>query len=92
MDAFGTMKSGSQSSLHLTTKDYDEASGLYYFGARWYDRSTGKWIEKEPYKMDGPNLYHFNLNSLIQYFDSTDLKAIVTGGGADWNHRDQNKV
>ena len=47
---------------HLTTKEYDADAGLYYFNARWYDCTAGRWISREPTGVDGPNLYHFGFN------------------------------
>ena len=32
---------------HLTTKEYDPDAELYYFNARWYDPTTGRFISPE---------------------------------------------
>ena len=33
---------------HLTTKEYDPDTGLYYFAARWYDSTTGRFLSVDP--------------------------------------------
>ena len=60
MDAFGNVLQkgtstgyGSQHGTdpqpyHLTTKEYDATTGLYYFAARWYDPTTGRFISRDP--------------------------------------------
>jgi len=61
MDAFGNVlqtgdsysgylpdSAGSGGGYHLTTKEFDADSGLYYFGARWYDPVTGRFVSREP--------------------------------------------
>jgi len=32
----------------FTSKPYDQESGLYYFGARWYDPRIGRFITRDP--------------------------------------------
>lgn len=73
---------------HLTTKESDPQTGLYYFGARWYDPVIGRWITREPTGADGPNLYHYCFNDPIngfdpngRYFTAGDAAAIVIGIG-----------
>ena len=34
--------------LGLTGKMYDEAAGLYYNNARWYDPERGRWMSESP--------------------------------------------
>jgi RHS repeat-associated protein len=55
-DAFGNVLSStttgawasSVSGRHLTTKEYDGASEMYYFYQRWYDPEVGRFISKDP--------------------------------------------
>ncbi|MFC1601864.1 RHS repeat domain-containing protein, partial [Candidatus Sumerlaeota bacterium] len=47
-DAFGNVISGTASGYHLTTKEYFDDFGLYYFNMRWYDPFTGRFISKGP--------------------------------------------
>jgi len=50
-EGFGNViaTSGSaDNNYHLTTKELDADVGLYYFMARWYDPSVGRFISKDP--------------------------------------------
>ncbi|MGI8905002.1 MAG: RHS repeat-associated core domain-containing protein [Candidatus Sumerlaeaceae bacterium] len=49
MEAFGTVKTGSQSGAHLTTKEWDADATLYYFSARWYAAPIGRLLQLPPY-------------------------------------------
>jgi len=43
-----------------STKPYHAKSGLYYFGFRWYDPATGRWMTRDPLNvLDGFNLYQY---------------------------------
>ncbi len=75
MEAFGTVKSGGQNGVHLTTKEWDADSELYYFNARWYDKEAGRWLQQESTGVDGPNLYSFVWNGPVDLIDSTGLFA-----------------
>lgn len=54
----------------FASKRTDEESGLVYFGRRYYDAETGRWITLDPIGRDGgPNLYAYVLNSPMTHFD-----------------------
>ncbi|MEW6619841.1 MAG: RHS repeat-associated core domain-containing protein, partial [bacterium] len=38
-----------ENNFTFTGKEYDEATGLYYFGARYYDPKVGRFITKDPW-------------------------------------------
>ena len=50
---------------------YDQHTKLTRFGARDYDAFTGRWSAKDPilFDGDGPNLYGYAINDLINYYD-----------------------
>ncbi len=51
-DAFGNIleaKGGVNNPYQFSTKEYHPASGLTYFGARYYDPRIGRFITKDPY-------------------------------------------
>ena len=54
-DAFGgiTKEEGQvgwkKNKYTFTGKPYDTASGMYYFGARWYEPNVGRFITKDPW-------------------------------------------
>ncbi|MFB3895885.1 MAG: RHS repeat domain-containing protein [bacterium] len=58
---------------HLTTKEQDPVTGLYYFVCRWYDPVMGRWITEEPTGADGLNLYHYCFNDPINNADINGL-------------------
>ena len=76
-DAFGneivaaTSGSLAQNFSHrFSTKYYDEESGLYYYGYRYYDPNVGRWINRDPIEESGgTNLYGFVYNSSPNWFD-----------------------
>jgi RHS repeat-associated protein len=40
---------GDKAGLHLTTKEYDDQAGLYYFWQRWYDPKDGRFTTADPF-------------------------------------------
>lgn len=57
-------------------KERDEATGLYYYGARYYAPWLGRWTSPDPAgSVDGPNLYAFVRNNPIRYRDAKGLMA-----------------
>jgi len=49
---------------------YDIASGVTYYGFRYYDPETGRWPSRDPVQEDGGlNLYGFVENSSINTWD-----------------------
>lgn len=84
-EGFGNVLATSGSafdSYHLTTKerDHDPNTGLYYFGARWYDPVIGRFITKASYSplMEHPYTYAEN-NPL--YFIDPDGQLTIPGYG-----------
>jgi len=62
----------------FTGKEYDQETGLYYFGARYYDPRTSVWQSADPIDRFGPqspsiglNLYQYGLWSPLKYSDPT---------------------
>ncbi|MEI6056685.1 MAG: RHS repeat-associated core domain-containing protein [Lentisphaerota bacterium] len=94
-DAYGNLlaKTGSSPNSYMfSTKEYDSKSGLYYFGARYYDPEIGRWMSKDPMGMiDGPNMYLYCLNNPINFMDpfgyciSWIQKYILSPAGKVWN-------
>ena len=75
-EAYGNVKVGAQSGYHLTTKEYDSISELYYFNARWYDNNIGHFNSKDPL----PNIkpYLFCINNPNLYIDPNGLEDTLT--------------
>ncbi|PCJ54965.1 MAG: hypothetical protein COA79_21345 [Planctomycetota bacterium] len=56
------------------TKYYDERYGLYYYGYRYYDPSSGRWLSREPLGEGASlNLYRFAGNDPVNRFDYLGL-------------------
>jgi len=105
MDAFGNvLEKGNGGYLyehttdpqpyHLTTKEYDPDSRLYYFHARWYDPETGRFISRDPLSNPGGERvltpYTYCLNNPLRLVDpsgrafdcpSGEWPTLSEGGG-----------
>jgi RHS repeat-associated protein len=80
-DPFGctTVATGPSSAdfeYRFSTKPVDPATGLYYYGYRWFDPETGRWINRDPIEeRGGLNLYGFVGNSSLFNFDVVGLQG-----------------
>jgi RHS repeat-associated protein len=79
-DAFGNRKPG----IHLisqpytyTGREWDKETGLYYYRARYYDPSVGRFISKDPIGFAGGdvNLYGYVSNNPVNWVDPWGLTA-----------------
>ena len=53
---------------------YSWDAGIYYFRARWYDPTTGRWLSKDPIGISGgANQYSFCANSPVNWRDPFGL-------------------
>jgi RHS repeat-associated protein len=60
------------------TRYYDSESWLYYYGYRYYDPSTTKWISKDPLgEKGGWNLTCFCSNDPVNRFDPTGFRDLL---------------
>jgi len=60
----------------FTGKEYDEESGLYYYGARYYTPWLGRWVSCDPAgAADHLNLYLFTKTNPIRYTDQSGRQA-----------------
>jgi RHS repeat-associated protein len=59
-----TTASGQFKSRYLfSSKEYDEAVGLYYYGYRYYQPDRGRWLTRDLIgEMDDPNVYRYLAN------------------------------
>ena len=55
----------------FNAKEFDEETGLYYYGARYYDPRISLWISTDPYEDKYPfvNSYCYVLNNPIKLID-----------------------
>jgi RHS repeat-associated protein len=76
---YGEMKfhTGSINVGHkFTGQEYDAETGLYYYGARYYDPKLGRFISAdtmvpEPFNPQALNRYSYVLNNPLRYIDPT---------------------
>jgi RHS repeat-associated protein len=61
--------SGDTSGYHLTTKEYDPDTGLYYFWQRWYDPFLGRFASRSPYPPDIEHSYIYCSSNPINLVD-----------------------
>ncbi|AOJ73507.1 hypothetical protein WS78_32205 (plasmid) [Burkholderia savannae] len=55
-----------------------DATGLYYYGYRYYMPWLGRWASADPaFTIDGLNLYRMARNCPINYYDPTGLDPIA---------------
>jgi RHS repeat-associated protein len=70
------MHSIGQTGTRLAALEPDWATGLYYYRARYYDQSAGRFLAEDPVGFDaGPNFYDYVLNNPIIFIDPTGLQV-----------------
>ncbi len=76
-DTFGQeSQRGELSPWGYHSKRIDRETGLIYFGRRYYSPEIGKWISLDPKGIgDSTNLYLFNQNSPLTFFDLYGLES-----------------
>ena len=67
----------------FTGKELDEETGLYYFGARYYDSRSSVWLSVDPLAGKYPNWnpYNYALNNPINF---TDPNGMAPSGEGDY--------
>lgn len=70
----------SQTEAELKTLRYSrkelDASGLYYFGYRYYQSSVGRWLSADPAgPTDGLNIFTMSKNNPCSYTDANGLET-----------------
>jgi RHS repeat-associated protein len=78
-DPFGNIlsKSGPLADANLyrwSSKEHHQASGLYYYGFRFYDPNLQRWLNHDPMgESGGVNLYRFSANDPVNLIDPDGL-------------------
>jgi RHS repeat-associated protein len=99
----GIRANGPMSKLNpfrFSTKYQDDESDLLYYGHRYYNGSTGRWLSRDPIgERGGANLYTFCHNNAINNADLLGLSLAsdiiwhyLFGGGGDLTLTDQGSV
>lgn len=76
-DSFGNIVSENgtiENSFTYTGREFDSESGLYYYRTRYYDPSTGRYIQEDPIGLlGGINLYSYVSNNPVNFIDPFGL-------------------
>lgn len=68
----------------FSSKRFDEESGHYYFGRRFYDPQNGRWTTLDPIGLsDGTNLYAYLHHQPVL---ANDLYGLSRDAGDDWGY------
>jgi RHS repeat-associated protein len=71
--------------FRFSTKYTDNETGLLYYGYRYYQPQTGRWLSRDPIEeQGGANLYGFVFNNPIHLVDSLGLDVLWEWLEADW--------
>jgi len=64
-------------------KEQDEATGFYYYGARYYAPSLSRWLRTDPLaeKYQGFSPYNYTLNNPVRFVDPDGMQVKK---GEDW--------
>lgn len=61
--------------FRFSTKYQDDESGLNYYGYRYYDPNTGRWLSRDPIEeVGGINIYDCIQNTMVNSIDSLGLQ------------------
>jgi len=73
---FSNTTSSDYQPYHLTTKEFDPDSQLYYFNARWYDPGTGRFVSRSPRPAEIEHGYSYARDNPLKYIDPTGADVI----------------
>ncbi|MCQ2217755.1 MAG: RHS repeat-associated core domain-containing protein [Paludibacteraceae bacterium] len=71
---------GWQSPYYFNSKELDEETGLYYYGARYLNPTEARWLSVDPMfeKYVGESPYNFCANNPLRYKDVDGQAHYVT--------------
>ncbi|MCC8460158.1 YwqJ-related putative deaminase [Photorhabdus aegyptia] len=76
----------SYKTIRYSGKERD-ATGLYYYGYRYYQPWVGRWLSTDPAgTIDGLNLYRMVRNNPVSYHDNNGLHPNSNNNGLERNH------
>ncbi|PHR92220.1 MAG: hypothetical protein COA78_33630, partial [Blastopirellula sp.] len=80
-DSFGNLLSQTNALIStrylFTGREFDSATGLYYYRARFYDANLGRFVSEDPIRFRGgdTNLYKYVSNTPIMLTDPSGLQS-----------------
>jgi RHS repeat-associated protein len=81
-DSFGKLTASTGSLVNpfqYTARESDSETGLYYYRARYYDQSTGRFISEDPIG------FHAKQINFYAYVSNTPLNLLDPTGMRSWN-------
>jgi RHS repeat-associated protein len=73
-----------------TGRERDNATSLYYYGARYYAPWLGRWLSPDPAgPADGPNLYAYVRGNPVRFVDDGGLARTVISSQKAWEEFDR---
>ena len=69
----------------FNAKEFDEETGMYYYGARYYEPKLSVWMSTDSEELKFPNIgtYTYAANNPIKFIDADGKSARVTKNTAD---------
>ena len=66
----------------FNAKEFDEETGMYYYGARYYEPRLSLWMSTDPMQEKYPNItsYCYTFDNPIKYIDPQGLENVVVVG------------
>src|SRR5207247_1964358 len=93
-EAFGRARDtveGVANPYKFTSRELDSGTSLYFYRARWYDSTSGRFLSADPAGMvDGPNLYGYGKNNAPNAVDPSGkalcfwVPACLKGVELEW--------
>jgi RHS repeat-associated protein len=86
-----TASSGSITNrFEYTAREFDSETGLYFYRARYYDPTTGRFLSEDPLELGGGsvNFYKYVHNNPVNSTDPTGF--FPAGQDKWWGHNDPN--
>jgi RHS repeat-associated protein len=75
--------------IGFSSKEFDQKSSLSYYGYRFYDANSGRWMTKDPMLwLSDHNLYRFVINNAISFNDQYGLFVLFGHALGHLNARD----
>ena len=59
----------------FNAKELDKETGLYYYGARYYELRTSVWLSTDPLQEKYPNINTYTFQNPIKYIDLTGMEG-----------------
>jgi RHS repeat-associated protein len=83
-DSFGKLTASTGSTTNrfqYTAREFDSESGLYYYRARYYDPTAGRFVTEDPMRFRaGVNFYTYVKNRATNLRDPFGLVCLASGG------------